>query len=61
MFSDCFLLIQIQVMKDDQDAHKDGPFLTNTRGRIPPLVTSKFVVKDDGKAYPQLLKTPCNK
>jgi hypothetical protein len=36
-------------MKDDQETHKDGPFLTNTRGRIPPLVTSKFVVKDDGK------------
>lgn len=35
-------------MKDDNDAHKGSPFLTSTRGRTPPLVTSNFVVQDDG-------------
>lgn len=51
----CFWLVcnwypfkQIQVMKDDNDAHKGSPFLTSTRGRTPPLVTSNFVVQDDG-------------
>ncbi|XP_031561696.1 protein transport protein Sec24C-like isoform X2 [Actinia tenebrosa] len=56
----------IQVMKDDQETHKDGPFLTNTRGRIPPLVSSKFVVKDDGNCSPRFMRStmynvPCNK
>lgn len=35
-------------MKDDNEAHKGSPFLTSTRGRTPPLVTSNFVVQDDG-------------
>ena len=36
-------------MKDDNDAYKDSPYLTSTRGRTPPLVTSNFVVQDDGR------------
>ena len=40
---------QIQVMKDDNEAFKGSPYLTSTRGRTPPLVTSNFVVQDDGK------------
>ena len=42
-------MLQIQVMKDDNDAFKDSPYLTSTRGRTPPLVTSNFVVQDDGR------------
>ena len=42
-------LQQIQVMKDDNEAFKGSPYLTSTRGRTPPLVTSNFVVQDDGK------------
>lgn len=42
-------LEQIQVMKDDNEAFKGSPYLTSTRGRTPPLVTSNFVVQDDGK------------
>lgn len=41
-------LKQIQVMKDDNEAFKGSPYLTSTRGRTPPLVTSNFVVQDDG-------------
>ena len=36
-------------MKDDNEAFKGSPYLTSTRGRTPPLVTSDFVVQDDGK------------
>ncbi len=41
----CF---QIQVMKDDQDNFKDTAFNTSVRGRVPPLVTTKCVLRDDG-------------
>ncbi|XP_074619307.1 protein transport protein Sec24C-like isoform X2 [Acropora palmata] len=56
----------IQVMKDDNDAHKGSPFLTSTRGRTPPLVTSNFVVQDDGNCSPRFIRStmysiPCNK
>ena len=49
----CFRLMsshvqQIQVMKDDNEAFKGSPYLTSTRGRTPPLVTSNFAVQDDG-------------
>ncbi|EDO41706.1 predicted protein [Nematostella vectensis] len=56
----------IQVMKDDRETHKDQPFMTNTRDRIPPLVTSSFVVKDNGNCSPRFIRStmynvPCNK
>lgn len=56
----------IQVMKDDNDAYKDSPYLTSTRGRTPPLVTSNFVVQDDGNCSPRFMRStmyniPCNK
>ena len=36
-------------MNDDIEAHRDKLFCTNVRGRVPPLVTTPFTVKDDGK------------
>ncbi|XP_022800862.1 protein transport protein Sec24C-like isoform X2 [Stylophora pistillata] len=56
----------IQVMKDDNDTFKDSPYLTSTRGRTPPLVTSNFVVQDDGNCSPRFMRStmyniPCNK
>ena len=39
---------QIQVMKDDQDNFKDTAFNTSVRGRVPPLITTKCVIRDDG-------------
>lgn len=62
----CAFLEQSQVMKDDNEAHKGSPFLTSTRGRTPPLVTSNFVVQDDGNCSPRFMRCtmyniPCNK
>ena len=58
-------MLQIQVMKDDNDAYKDSPYLTSTRGRTPPLVTSNFVVQDDGRwsfiYHPLIHESICNK
>lgn len=56
----------IQVMKDDNEAYKGSPYLTSTRGRTPPLVTSNFVVQDDGNCSPRFMRCtmyniPCNK
>lgn len=56
----------IQVMKDDNEAFKGSPYLTSTRGRTPPLVTSNFVVQDDGNCSPRFMRCtmyniPCNK
>ncbi|XP_020618625.1 protein transport protein Sec24C-like [Orbicella faveolata] len=56
----------IQVMKDDNDSFKGSPYLTSTRGRTPPLVTSNFVVQDDGNCSPRFMRCtmyniPCNK
>ena len=42
-------------MKDDNEAFKGSPYLTSTRGRTPPLVTSNFVVQDDGMIYVSLV------
>lgn len=35
-------------MKDDQDNFKDTSFNTSVRGRVPPLITTKCVIRDDG-------------
>ena len=36
-------------MNVDQEQHGATPYLTSTRDTPPPLVTTKFTVKDDGK------------
>ncbi|KAG7207356.1 hypothetical protein KM043_009019 [Ampulex compressa] len=46
----------IQVMQDDQRA-KGGVFITNQRGLVPPLVTTKFVTQDEGNASPRYIRS----
>lgn len=43
------LLSQIQVIEDDKTNKGSEPFVTGVRGQAPPLVTTNFHVKDQGK------------
>lgn len=43
------LLLQIQVIEDDKANKANEPFITGVRGQAPPLVTTNFHVKDQGK------------
>lgn len=51
-----FLQLQIQVMQDDQQT-RSGMFVTNQKGLVPPLVTTKFVVQDQGNASPRYVRS----
>ncbi|KAJ8982087.1 hypothetical protein NQ317_011085 [Molorchus minor] len=46
----------IQVMQDDQ-ANRSGVFVTNQKGLVPPLVTTKFVVQDQGNTSPRFMRS----
>ncbi|XP_012287233.1 protein transport protein Sec24C isoform X2 [Orussus abietinus] len=46
----------IQVMQDDQRT-KGDVFVTNQKGLVPPLVTTKFVTEDRGNASPRYLRS----
>ncbi|XP_014215560.1 protein transport protein Sec24C-like [Copidosoma floridanum] len=46
----------IQVIQDDQKT-KGGVFATNQKGLVPPLVTTKFVVEDQGNASPRFVRS----
>ena len=46
----------IQVILDDQRA-RGGVFVTNQKGLIPPLVTTKFTVQDQGNASPRFIRS----
>ncbi|XP_033335256.2 COPII coat complex component secretory 24CD isoform X1 [Megalopta genalis] len=46
----------IQVIEDDQHV-RGGVFVTNQRGLIPPLVTTKFVTQDQGNASPRYIRS----
>lgn len=46
----------MQVVLDDQRT-KGGLFLTNQRGQVPPLVTTNFLVQDQGNASPRYLRS----
>lgn len=48
--------MQIQVMQDDQNM-RGGVFITNQRGLVPPLVTTKFVTQDQGNASPRYIRS----
>lgn len=55
----------IQVMKDDQAAFNEEVFLTSTRGKVPPLVSTKCRIQDDGNCSPRYMRSsiysmPCN-
>ena len=36
-------------MKDDQAAFNEEVFSTSTRGKVPPLVSTKCKIQDDGQ------------
>lgn len=40
---------QIQVIEDDRNNRGSEPFVTGVRGQVPPLVTTNFLVKDQGE------------
>ncbi|XP_017888499.1 protein transport protein Sec24C [Ceratina calcarata] len=46
----------IQVMQDDQRV-RSGVFITNQKGLVPPLVTTKFVTQDQGNASPRYIRS----
>ena len=46
----------IQVMQDDQRT-RSGVFVTNQKGLVPPLVTTKFVTHDQGNASPRYIRS----
>uniref|UniRef100_A0A1E1X2A1 Putative vesicle coat complex copii subunit sec24/subunit sfb2 n=1 Tax=Amblyomma aureolatum TaxID=187763 RepID=A0A1E1X2A1_9ACAR len=46
----------IQVIEDDRKAH-GGPFYTNKRGQVPPLVTTDFIVHDEGICSPRFMRS----
>uniref|UniRef100_A0A8C1VST8 SEC24 homolog C, COPII coat complex component n=1 Tax=Cyprinus carpio TaxID=7962 RepID=A0A8C1VST8_CYPCA len=55
----------IQVIEDDKANKGSEPFTTGVRGQAPPLVTTKFQVKDQGNASPRYIRCtaynmPCN-
>uniref|UniRef100_T1I812 Protein transport protein Sec24C n=3 Tax=Rhodnius TaxID=13248 RepID=T1I812_RHOPR len=45
----------MQVMQDDQKT-KSGIFYTNQKGLVPPLVTTDFIVQDQGNASPRFIR-----
>merc|ERR1719210_1189250 len=47
----------IQVMADDRAAHPSGQFVTNEKGKVPPLVTTPFLTMDQGNSGPRLVRS----
>ncbi|XP_078055458.1 protein transport protein Sec24C-like isoform X1 [Mustelus asterias] len=46
----------IQVIEDDKSNRGSEPFSTGVRGQVPPLVTTDFVVKDQGNSSPRFIR-----
>nr|KAF6425669.1 SEC24-like protein C, COPII coat complex component [Molossus molossus] len=46
----------IQVIEDDRNNRGSEPFITGVRGLVPPLVTTNFLVKDQGNASPRYIR-----
>merc|ERR1719154_707631 len=46
----------IQVMADDKTNHPTGEFVTNEKGKVPPLVTTPFLTQDQGNAGPRFMR-----
>ncbi|XP_061307536.1 protein transport protein Sec24C isoform X2 [Pezoporus flaviventris] len=46
----------IQVIEDDRNNCGSEPFVTGVRGQVPPLVTTDFLVKDQGNASPRYIR-----
>ncbi len=52
-------------MQEDQQMHNNQRFVTNQIGLVPPLVTTKYVVEDEGNASPRFIRStmysiPCS-
>merc|ERR1719370_248667 len=47
----------IQVMKEDRAAHQGQEFCTNEKGKVPPLVTTRFLTRDQGNTGPRLMRS----
>jgi len=47
----------IQVMKEDRTSHGGAEFCTNEKGKVPPLVTTPFLTRDQGNAGPRLIRS----
>ncbi|KAL4640308.1 protein transport protein Sec24D isoform X1 [Arapaima gigas] len=45
-----------QVIEDDQVKRRGQVYATNLRGQVPPLVTTDFVVQDQGNASPRFMR-----
>uniref|UniRef100_A0A8B9TEF8 Protein transport protein Sec24C n=1 Tax=Anas platyrhynchos TaxID=8839 RepID=A0A8B9TEF8_ANAPL len=50
----CYFMIQ--VIEDDRSNRGSEPFVTGVRGQVPPLVTTNFLVKDQGNASPRYIR-----
>ena len=53
------------MMNEDQEAYGNQAFVTNRAGVLPPLVTTSFVVEDEGNASPRFIRStiysvPCS-
>uniref|UniRef100_A0A5F9D0C4 SEC24 homolog C, COPII coat complex component n=1 Tax=Oryctolagus cuniculus TaxID=9986 RepID=A0A5F9D0C4_RABIT len=48
--------LKIQVIEDDRNNRGSEPFVTGVRGQVPPLVTTNFLVKDQGNASPRYIR-----
>ncbi|XP_063290737.1 protein transport protein Sec24C isoform X2 [Pelobates fuscus] len=46
----------IQVIEDDRANRSSEPFVTGLKGQVPPLVTTNFVVRDQGNASPRYIR-----
>ncbi|XP_010712688.1 protein transport protein Sec24C isoform X1 [Meleagris gallopavo] len=46
----------IQVIEDDRSNRGSEPFVTGVRGQVPPLVTTNFLVEDQGNASPRYIR-----
>ncbi|XP_064200940.1 protein transport protein Sec24D-like isoform X1 [Anguilla rostrata] len=49
-----------QVIADDQAKRGGQVYTTNLRGQVPPLVTTDFVVQDQGNASPRFMRCTTN-
>ncbi|XP_061107528.1 protein transport protein Sec24D [Conger conger] len=49
-----------QVIEDDQARRGGQVYTTNLRGQVPPLVTTDFVVQDQGNASPRFIRCTTN-
>lgn len=52
-------------MIEDQELRGNEPFITNQIGSTPPLVTTNFIVEDEGNANPRYIRStmysiPCS-